>query len=259
MPEGPSIVILKEELQPFRKKKIISVSGNAKIDLRQMLGQRIQDFKSWGKHFLICFKDFFVRIHMLMWGSYRINEGKETAPRLSLIFSEGETNFYNCSVKLVEDDVETHYNWKADVMSDEWSPSQAEKALKKLENVQVCDALLNQEIFAGVGNIIKNEVLFRIKIHPETTVDSLPPKKLKELVKEARNYSLDFYRWKKNFELKKHWLIYKKKVCPRCDLPVVRTYLGKTDRLTCFCPNCQELYAPKPTTDKVTSIDKLIF
>ena len=30
----------------------------------------------------------------------------------------------------------------------------------------VCDALLDQTVFAGVGNIIKNEVLFRTGVHP---------------------------------------------------------------------------------------------
>jgi endonuclease-8 len=32
MPEGPSIVILKEEVQVFKGKKILSISGNSKID-----------------------------------------------------------------------------------------------------------------------------------------------------------------------------------------------------------------------------------
>lgn len=259
MPEGPSIVILKEELAPFKRKKITGVKGNTRIDLSRLMNLRVKDFKSWGKHLLICFKDFFLRIHLLMWGSYRINEKKGTPERLSLEFQDGEINFYNCSIKLVEDDIENIYNWKVDVMSDEWSPAYAERALKRLENVKACDALLDQEIFAGVGNIIKNEVLFRIKVHPDSIIGALPPKKLKELVKEARNYSMDFYRWKKVFELKKHYLVYKKKMCPRCDLPLVRTYMGKNERLTCFCPNCQELYAKAPMTSNLKGLDKYIF
>lgn len=53
----------------------------------------------------------------------------------------------------------------------------------------VCDALLDQQIFSGVGNIIKNKVLFRIRVHPESVVTKLPPSKLNELVKEAKVYS----------------------------------------------------------------------
>ena len=107
----------------------------------------------------------------------------------------------------------------------------------------VCDALLDQNIFAGVGNIIKNEVLFRIKVHPENIIQSLPPRKLTELINEARNYSFDFLKWKKAFVLKKHWLIHTKKTCPRCSIPVIKKYLGKTNRRTFYCENCQVLYA----------------
>jgi endonuclease-8 len=242
MPEGPSILILKEELATFKGKKIISATGNLKIDITRLQNLKVKDFKSWGKHFLICFGDFFLRIHLLMFGTYRINEKKDAEPRLSLIFKNGEVNFYTCSIQLTEGDPDEIYDWESDVLSDEWNPKTAEKKLKTLQKTKVCDALLDQELFSGVGNIIKNEVLFRTKIHPETDVTELPPKKLKELVKEAQNYSWDFYHWKKKFELKKHWLIYKKKVCPRCNIESTTAWLGKGKRLTCYCENCQVLY-----------------
>ncbi len=243
MPEGPSIVILKEELAPFKGKKIIEVIGNSKIDIQRLLNLKITDFKSWGKHFLICFDGFFLRIHLLMFGTYRINEQKNTAPRLSMKFKTGEINFYTCSIKLIEGNPDDSYDWESDVMSDEWKSKKAEKKLKLLTKANVCDALLDQQIFSGVGNIIKNEVLFRIKVHPNSDIAALPPKKLKELVKEAHDYSWDFYHWKKKYELRKHWLIYKQKECPRCKIKKITAYLGKTKRLTCYCENCQVLYA----------------
>ncbi len=36
MPEGPSLLILKEELQAFKGKKIISVSGNSKLEIHRL-------------------------------------------------------------------------------------------------------------------------------------------------------------------------------------------------------------------------------
>lgn len=125
MPEGPSIVILKEEVQPFIGKKIIKVEGNSKLDIQRLAGQKIVDFKSWGKHFLICFKNFTVRIHFMLFGSYRINEQKDAAPRLRLIFEKGEINFYACSVKFIEENLDEVYDWKADVMNDSWDPKAA--------------------------------------------------------------------------------------------------------------------------------------
>jgi endonuclease-8 len=242
MPEGPSIVILKEEVQPFVGKTIIKVEGNSKLDIQRLAGQKIIDFKSWGKHFLICFKTFTVRIHFMLFGSYRINEQKESPSRLRLIFEEGEINFYTCSVKFIEEDLDDVYDWKADVMSNAWDPKAAKEKLKEIPDALVCDALLNQNIFAGVGNIIKNEVLFRMHLHPESKVGDLPVKKINELIKEARNYSFDFLDWKKQYVLRKHWLAHTKKTCPRCDIPFVKKHLGKTNRRSFFCNNCQEMY-----------------
>jgi endonuclease-8 len=242
MPEGPSIIILKEEVQSFTGKEIIKVEGNSKQDIQRLSGQKIIAFKSWGKHFLICFKTFTVKIHFMLFGSYRINELKESAPRLRLVFNEGEISFYACSVKFIEEDLDEIYDWEADVMSDLWNPKAAKQKLKKIPNALVCDALLDQNIFAGVGNIIKNEVLFRIYLHPESRVGALPAKKLNDLIKEARNYSFDFLEWKKQYVLRKHWLAHTKKICPRCDIPFVKKHLGKTNRRSFFCTNCQALY-----------------
>ena len=241
MPEGPSVVILTNLCKPFIGKKIIAAGGNTKIGKERLDGKKIVDFKSWGKHFLICFSDFTVRIHFLMFGSYRINEERDLAPRLSLQFKTGKLNFYSCSVKFIEEDLDDVYDWTTDVMSRKWNPR---AAIKKIETSTdpVCDLLLDQQIFSGVGNIIKNEVLYRIKVHPLSKPGKLPQKKLNELVSEARKYSFDFLRWKKKYVLRKHWLAHTKKTCVRCNLPLKKEYLGKTQRRTFFCSNCQKLY-----------------
>jgi endonuclease-8 len=106
----------------------------------------------------------------------------------------------------------------------------------------VCDALLDQTVFSGVGNIIKNEVLFRIRMHPLSRVGALPAPKLRELVAQARQYSFDFLAWKKAFVLKQHWLAHTKTICPRCEIPFVKAHLGKTQRRSFFCENCQQRY-----------------
>ena len=242
MPEGPTIVILKEEVSPFKGKKVIAVEGNSKLDIQRMAAKTIVDFKSWGKHFLICFKDFSVRIHFMLFGSYRINERKESAPRLRLIFKNGELNFYACSVRFIEEDLDEVYDWSGDVMNSNWNPAKAKEKLMEKPDMLVADALLDQNIFAGVGNIIKNEVLYRIHVHPESTIGQLPPQKLDELIKEAREYSFQFLEWKKQYVLRKHWLAHTKKMCERCKLPLEKKYCGKTKRRSFFCTQCQQLY-----------------
>ncbi len=242
MPEGPSLVILKEELQAFKGKKIIKVSGNTKENIKQLREQKITDFKTWGKHFLICFKSATLRIHFLLFGKYSINERREAPARLRLRFAKGEINFYSCSVRFINEPLDEVYDFTADVMNDEWDAKAARKKLKQKPGMLVCDALLDQQIFSGVGNIIKNEVLYRIKVHPETQVGHLPAKKLNELIREARNYSFDFLKWKKEYTLRKQWLAHTKKTCSRDGSPIIKKYLGKTKRRTFYCETCQVAY-----------------
>lgn len=242
MPEGPSIIILKEAVQAFKGKKILGVSGNTKIDKERMIDKKIVDFKSWGKHFLICFNDFTLRIHFMLFGSYRINEIKNAIPRLQFQFLKGDLSFYACSVKFIEGNLDEEYDWSGDIMNDSWDAKAARKKLKAVPDRLVCDTLLDQTIFAGVGNIIKNEVLFRIKLHPESKMGKLKAQKLTQLIVETRVYCFDFLIWKKAFELKKHWLAYSRKTCPRCEIPLEKKWLGETHRRTFFCNNCQYLY-----------------
>ncbi|MEL1255403.1 DNA-formamidopyrimidine glycosylase family protein [Flavobacterium sp. DGU38] len=242
MPEGPSIVILKEEVQQFSGHKVLEVSGNSSIEISRLQNKIIRGFKTWGKHFLICFDDFTIKIHMLMFGTYRINERKETTPRLSLIFANGELHFYTCSIKILEGDINLYYNWEEDVMNENWNPKKAKQSMDKIPDKLICDALLEQNIFSGVGNIIKNEVLYRCKIHPESLVGKIRKKDIQSLIDESVTYSFQFLEWKKNDELKQHWLAHTKNMCVRCDLSIIKKYTGVKKRRSFFCTNCQKLY-----------------
>ena len=244
MPEGPSIIILKELILPFKGKKILSATGNAKIDMSRLRNKKVVDIRSWGKQLFFVMNGFNVRVHFLLFGTYSINEQvkPDKSLRLCMKFSNGTLYLYTCSVRIPEEELDSLYDWTADVMSEAWDPAKAKRKLKENPQMMVCDALLDQQIFSGVGNIIKNEVLYRIRLHPETRIKNIPLRKLTELITEARNYSFDFLKWKKEFVLKKHWLAHTKKICKRCDLPLIKKYCGKTNRRTFYCDNCQVKY-----------------
>lgn len=244
MPEGPTIYLMKEDLQKFVGKKVIKASGNAKIDRELLINKKLKDIRLYGKQTYLIFDNANVRIHLLMFGSYET--GKQTKPdrslRLGLQFGNGEAFFYTCSVKIVDDDFLKSVDWKADVMSNDWDPKHAKKKLKLQPKMMVCDALMDQEIFSGVGNIIKNETLFRIGIHPESLVGNLPAKKLNDILSEARNYSFDFLKWKRDNVLKKHWQIYHQKNCPKCGKQIIKKTTGKSKRPSFYCEKDQKFY-----------------
>lgn len=242
MPEGPSIVILREQLDRFIGKEVIDVGGNAKIDLERLKGLKVLDFKSWGKHFLICFRDFTVRIHFMMFGSYAIDGAKKARLRLGLTFPNGVLNMYTADVRIWEGTADENYDWSSDVMSRHWSRKKAKSKLMEIPDTQVGDALLDQNVFSGVGNIIRNEVLHRIKVHPESKTGKLPKTKIDALLKEVSAYAFDFLRWKKEGTLKRQWQAYHRKECGRCGHPIHKKETGKTRRASFFCERCQKKY-----------------
>lgn len=242
MPEGPSIVILKEKVSHLKSKIVLEASGYADLDMNELSHHKIIDFKSWGKHFLICFSNFTIRIHLGLFGSYQLHTPKKVNPKIALHFNDDAVYFYVCTVKRLDQPLNDIYDWSADVMNSKWSTA---KALKKLEgqaNKKICDVLLDQQIFSGVGNIIKNEVLYRCKIHPESFVGKIPAAKLKRLVQECRLYSFDFLEWKKNNVLSKHFQVYEQKELKGTEKAVIRKDTGTGKRISYFVEEEQKLY-----------------
>jgi endonuclease-8 len=242
--EGPSLVIATEEFSPFVGQKIHRAEGAARLDFEEITGRKLSGVASWGKHFLLRFDGFALRIHFLMFGSYRINNPRENRePKMLLTFPKGDKiYFYSCAIKRIDAHIEDAYDWSTDIMSKKWKP---EKALTKLEvkpKEMVCDVLMDQTIFSGIGNIIKNEVLYNLRLHPEQRVGDLSTGELKTLVKEARHYSLQFYKWKKNGQLKRHWQIFRKKDCPYEHGELIKRKTGRGERMSFYCEACQPLH-----------------
>ena len=227
-------------MSPAIGQVVRSVRGNSRLPIQSLKGQRLVEIGLWGKHMLLFFTDCVMKIHFLLWGSFRVNSPRpKPAPRMQLNFKNIKIYFYSCSLRFLEQNVDAIYDWTADVMSPSWDEEAAIAKVAKQKKEMACDVLLDQSIFSGVGNIIKNESLFNQLIHPERLIADLSIRKIRSLVREAHEYSWKFYEWKKAFELKKHWRIMRKRECPRCGGRVTRKITGQRRRLSHFCPRCQ--------------------
>ena len=83
MPEGPSLYLLKEQIARFVGQDIVRAEGNTwAIDTSRLVGQPILALRTWGKHLLIETPAMVVRIHFLLFGTYRIDERRDKAARL---------------------------------------------------------------------------------------------------------------------------------------------------------------------------------
>jgi endonuclease-8 len=153
-------------------------------------------------------------------------------------------NLYNCSVKILSNsDVKKLYDKELDIISENWNLANVTGLVSSLSQDFICDVLLDQSVFAGVGNIIKNEALFKSEVHPLSVVKGIPKKKLAGIASEARKFSLEFYQAvKKGDNIRSRLTIYGKKTCPICGGRVVFRKTGKTKRISYFCPSHQKLY-----------------
>lgn len=249
--EGPSLFLASEQLAPFIGQKIQKVSGNTKIGKERLLKHKILSIFSYGKYLFFQFETFALRVHFLLYGSFEatINRRKVTGdypkknriPRLSMQLKNGHIEMYNCSIRYIEqNNAKASCDYSIDIMSDSWDGQKAYLKVKNLPEHEIADVLLDQSIFLGVGNIIKNEVLLLVKVSPFRKVKELSERKLKSIVDHTRKYVFHFYKWRKKFELKKHYQVYRQSICKICGTKVLRKRTGERQRISFICPHCEK-------------------
>jgi endonuclease VIII len=247
--EGPSLVILRQELEPFRGQTVLKVSGNTKQPKESLRGCTLQAIDTWGKQLFLAFASkkrgaslIVTKTHFLMFGSYRINDPRiGRIPRLELTFKNGVVYFYACSIKFGADKDLQALDRRVDLMSNQWEEDHVVHLMLRRKNAALCDLFLDQTVFAGSGNIVKNEVLFNIRRHPLTKVSHVASKDWPKVARAVREYCWNFYEWKKKFELRKHWQVYRQVKCPICGRKLVREKVGAFLRRTFYCPHHQRL------------------
>jgi endonuclease-8 len=247
--EGPSIHLAAEQLRPFIGRRVTSISGNSTIGIRRLRRQRVEDIFAWGKHLVFQFGTFALRVHFLLWGTFAATvRGKSVTgdyrrtgpPRLVLTFTNGEITIWSASLRYIESDAVTEtYDFASDVMSDAWNHRAAMRKVRRYPDVEIGDVLLDQTIFAGVGNIIKNEVLFRTRTAPFTLVRNLSSRRLRAITDDARAFSFRFLELRRAFSLRKNLEVYGKTLCSRCGGKIARRVHGTRQRRSFFCVVCQ--------------------
>jgi endonuclease VIII len=98
-------------------------------------------------------------------------------------------------------------DYEADIMSEQWKLKHVIKLMRKQKDIPLCDLFLDQKVFAGSGNIVKNEVLFNIRCHPLTKLSQVSEADWPKLAQAIHSYGENFYEWKKKFELRRHWQV----------------------------------------------------
>lgn len=243
MPEGPSILFLKNKIQRYKGKTVSEASGYNEMDKSKMTNNKLLDIETYGKNLLFVFKDFFIGVHLGLFGSMLVNKRKKVNASFALHFGDSEINFYVAKTKLYEGKPSDIFNFKTDILKKEFDPEFILEELKtKHDNEMIGDVLMDQNLFAGVGNIIRIEALYHAKIHPESLVKQIPEKKLIFLLKMIIDYGEEFLNLLKTDTVKESALVYGKKVCPKDKSELLVEEMGKIKRKTYVCLKCQKLF-----------------
>jgi formamidopyrimidine-DNA glycosylase len=92
-------------------------------------------------------------------------------------------------------------------------------------------------VIAGVGNILRIEILFRSHIHPHRKAGSLSAAEKKVLLHWILKL---FEQWMRNMGKRSSWIqIYRKskRPCPKCNTLI--EFFRQAGRITYACPQCQ--------------------
>ena len=232
-----------------------------------LAGRTIERVQSVGKHLLMHFSGgLILRTHMRMngsWHIYRIGERwqrSRNAMRIVIATDDFEAVGFNIPVAefVPEASLERVADLRhlgPDVLSDTFDSAKALEHLRARSDATIGEALLNQRVLSGLGNVYKSEVLFMCRINPSTRVRDLTDvdcqliidtarRVLTANVKEHRPLMTTYgglRRTTSRADPKARLWVYGRArlPCRRCGTPITVRKQGTDARLTYWCPRCQ--------------------
>lgn len=205
-------------------------------------GKKLVDISTWGKHLLFVFADGTVKIHLGLFGKLLINESGKVNRSFFMQFTKGEINGYVVRAEKLKGPLKELYDWRVDILHKDFDPDYVKTLLKKQAGKPISDVLMDQQLFSGVGNVIRNEALYRAAIHPLSITGKIPAAKINRLIKEVVNYSQLFYQQLEATGNFKDFGVYKQEFAADGS-DVTMKILPKSKRKIFFSEHRQKLYS----------------
>lgn len=124
-----------------------------------------------------------------------------------------------------------------DILGADFTPAVGVESLRAADQAQALgDALLNQTLIAGIGNIFKSEGCWAARVDPWRRLAEVPDDELEQVI--GMTQSLMTAAVADGRAPKR---IYRRagKPCPRCRRRIESRGQGDGNRTTYWCPNCQ--------------------
>jgi endonuclease VIII len=269
VPEGDTLARTADGLRPYLVGRTVTgarASGPGAVpQVHRIVGHEISEVVAIGKNLLIRFEGGLeIRTHLRMngsWHRYRPGERWRRPPARARLVIEVPGAVAVCFdapvVELLERRAEALHPALAGLGPDLLAPGfDSAEALRRLRDPgragdSIAQAILDQRVMAGIGNVYKSEVLWIERVSPFSTVASLDNATLERLVVTARRLLLANASATRGPERTTTagdpgapgaLYAYGRagRPCRRCRTSIARRRQGTAlPRLTYWCPACQ--------------------
>jgi endonuclease VIII len=217
--------------------------------VESMRGRRVESVEARGKNLLIHFEDDLVlHSHLGMNGAWHVYplRGRWRKPRGAawLILSTKShraVQFGGPRLTLMrEAELARHPRLARlgpDVLGEGFTVARGIKALRSASpDRQLGDALLDQRLLSGVGNVFKSEACFAAGVDPWRSIGDLGDEELTNVVAETERLMRAGLEagWRERQVYRRAKL-----PCPRCGAPLRARRQGDDARTTYWCGRCQ--------------------
>ena len=202
-------------------------------------GRRLEAVEAVGKNLLLSFEGGLVlRSHLRMSGRWQVIErggARRGTPWLVLSGAEREAVLWNGPV--LELSARAARRLGPDILA---SPPDTSAMVANLRREpggrELGDALLDQRLVAGIGNVWKAEALWHAELSPWLRLGDVSDEELERVLGEAATLmraSVDGTRATRS--------VYRKsgRPCPRCGATIRSRGQGDDNRTAYWCPTCQ--------------------
>jgi endonuclease VIII len=223
-----------------------------------LTGRVVTEVAARGKHlFIRVAGDLVVHTHLRMDGSWRIRPAAQRVPRdhrIRLVLGNDIWTAIGYQLGIVEllsaaeaERATAHLG--PDLLGTDWNPAEAVRRLSAAPDRAIGEALLDQAIIAGIGNLYKSEVLFLRGVDPwrqigdVSDLDSVVA--LAHRLLDANKERVGQVTTGVRRRGEETWVYGRAgRPCRRCGTRIERAQQGRADnaageRVTFWCPRCQ--------------------
>jgi endonuclease-8 len=222
-------------------------------DTLPIRGRTVERVDARGKHLLIWFSgDLVLRTHMRMHGSWHVYRPGERwrRPRADMRIVIGTKDYEAVAFSVPVAELTRARDMERapairdlgpDILEEHFDATEVVKRLEALPGLEAGDALLDQTVVAGIGNIFKSESLFAARVNPFDRVGELSHVDLNRLVNAARRLMRASATQRPPLSS-----VYGRagRPCRRCGTPISRRKQGEHARVTYWCARCQQTRRP---------------